>query len=1161
MRKHILILTLLIVGLGLHAQKLSNIRKRNIIFSNDTILIDSLSIVPGSVSITTIDNIIIPDSLYAINYPLAAICFKKFNINQNNNIKWKSELVVRYRVLPYFLGKKYNNRDLSILTPVIFDARKAVLSGYNRQKEDDFFSKDVLNKRGSISRGISMGNTSDVSVSSNLNLQLSGKINNNFEILAAISDNNIPIQPEGNSQNIREFDKVYINLFNNKTSITAGDFELKKPSGYFLNMYKKVQGIKNTSLFKTGKNDNINLTSTTSAAVSKGKYNRIIFIGQEGNQGPYKLYGSNNERYIIVLSGTEKVYIDGKQMMRGQDQDYIIDYNTAEITFTPKQPITKDKRITIEFEYSDKNYARFLLYNSSELKSEKSTFYFNIFSENDAKNQSVSQSLDSDQRRILSLAGDKTEAAVYKNFDSLAFSNDYILYKMVDSTINMINFDSVFVYSLNPDSAFYRLNFSIVGKNKGNYILEKSAANGSVYKWLAPVKGIPSGNYEPVVSLIAPSKTQMIVAGGESLLGKSTKAGFEFAFSNHDLNTFSGIDDQNNTGYAAKLFLENTSLLKKLNNTYFSGSLNYRLISSDFNPVERIKDVEFDRDWNLASSNSSNNEHLINLLLSMSDNKKRFVNYNIDYLNRGIQYNGIKNNLSAFYNKSGFSINLDGSLLGSENQFNNTAFSRYKTSLSKSFSSIKIGAENEGERNEWINNITDSLQDNSFAFNQWGVFLMNADSSKNTYKAYFRQRTDQVSYNNKLSLSSIGKDFNISTSINKNPDHRLKTSFNYRSLEIKEIDFNNLHDENSITGRVEYFFRLFKGSISSSSFFETGSGLEYKKEFSYLEVNPGQGIYTWKDYNNNNIKELNEFEIAEFRDQASYIRISKPGQETVKIFNNQFNQLINLKPAIVWRKKTGIKKFFSKFSNNFAYKIDRSTTREDYLTSIDLFSQNLSDSSLISLNSSLRNTLSFNRSNTKFGVDFVIQNNQIRNLLVNGLDTRSNSLKGSRIRLKLGKNIHISNNTDIGSKYFHSEYFTSKNYNIDYLKNELICSYLLGQELQFGLNYNYKNKNNKLNSESSEEHKIGGEIMFSKQRKANISVRIDYIKINYSGEINTSVSYVMLEGLLPGNNATWELLFQKSISETLILNINYSCRYSQDNKLIHTGNISLRASF
>ena len=53
----------------------------------------------------------------------------------------------------------------------------------------------------------------------------------------------------------------------------------------------------------------------------------------------------------------------------------------------------------------------------------------------------------------------------------------------------------------------------------------------------------------------------------------------------------------------------------------------------------------------------------------------------------------------------------------------------------------------------------------------------------------------------------------------------------------------------------------------------------------------------------------------------------------------------------------------------------------------------------------------------------------------------------------------------------------------------------------------------------------------------------------------------MLESLRPGTNFTWNLGYQRNLSENLQISIQYNGRKSEDNDAIHAGGVEVRAFF
>src|SRR5690606_21821283 len=214
--------------------------------------------------------------------------------------------------------------------------------------KEEIFPSNNLNKSGSLTRGISFGNTQNVFVNSSLNLQMDGQLTDGLNIRASITDQNVPFQPEGNTQQLQDFDNVLVALSNDKMSLSAGDVLLQERQSEFLRYRKNVQGLLFTTYYAM--NGHCTASTPAGASIAKGKFASTQLEVLEGVSGPYRIRGPQNERFVIVMANSEKVFLDGKQLQRGFNYDYVIDYNQGEITFTPNVIITAYSRVRIDFE-------------------------------------------------------------------------------------------------------------------------------------------------------------------------------------------------------------------------------------------------------------------------------------------------------------------------------------------------------------------------------------------------------------------------------------------------------------------------------------------------------------------------------------------------------------------------------------------------------------------------------------------------------------------------------------------------------------------------------------------------------------------------------------------------------------------------------------------
>jgi hypothetical protein len=1127
----------------------SNERVKYIAVTGDTIQIDTLSIIPGSEKIEFVipqfggaKHFIVDTQFYDIDYFNSRLTF--------TGVK-PAQIKISYTVFPYLFTQQYFNKD-----PRKLDSAEINLAPLDlpANPPQPYLDVQGLDYSGSFARGITFGNNQDIVVNSTFNLQMSGKLQNDVEVTASVTDNNIPIQPEGNTQQLQEFDKVFIRLSKNAHSLTVGDYEIFDPPGYFMNFYKKLEGAGYTGMFQnvgTG-----SLTTSLNLASAKGIYSRQTLAVIEGNQGPYKIRGNNGELFIIILAGTERVFIDGVLLVRGAENDYIIDYNAGEISFTPNVLLTKDKRVTIELEYSDKSYFRTLVFNTNEYSSgdDKLKVRLNIYSEQDSKNQSLDQTLEAPERTILQNAGDSVQYAFASGIDTAEFDASRILYKLIDS----LGYDSVFVYSTNPDSAMYALSFSELGINRGNYIQISTLANGRVYQWVAPVAGIPQGTAEPVILLIAPRKTQMITAAADFKINEKNNFLNEIAYTNNDINTFSEIDNADNDGIGYFTTFTNTS---QLSNIKIISQLNYEFAAENFIPIERYRPVEFNRDWNIISTEQTN-EHYANASFNFSEEEKWNIGLQSSSFIREKNYTGYRQSANANLNLTNWIFTGTGSYLLSDADTARSKFLRPSAALTRIFNKVggwKVGVRYEGEHNR-IFNKADSLNAGSFYYDEYTIFIANPDTAINKFAFDITQRHDDLPADGSFKRVTEATTYNLSGALNKNTNSTFTWLATYRTLIINDTSLTEVLPENSILGRIQHNLVVKKGFFTSDIFYETGSGQEPKREYAYLPVEQGQGVYTWNDYNNNGVAELNEFEISAFADEANYIQVFIPTDEYIQSNVMQLNYSLGINPKALWFNKKGLKELAAKFAVQSSLQLNKKVLDDESINSYNPFAAT-KDTSLVSSDIFWQNSVYFNRLSPVFGIDYTYQRNFNKQIIVEGAETRGKNEHRIASRYKIFTPLTTNLTFTTGEKRYNAEAFTQKNYFIPYYTIEPKINYTSGSVFRVSTYYEFSESRNTEGAENLTSHAFTIDLRYNVVAKSTLTSKASYINVNYEGDEDTPVGYAILEGLENGNNILWSLNLDRKLSQVLQMTIAYEGRKTGDAAIVHTGRLQMRAVF
>lgn len=995
-----------------------------------------------------------------------------------------------------------------------------------------------LNSKGSIVRGITFGNNQGQSVQSSMDLQITGKLSKDITILASISDHNLPIQADGYTQTLEEFDKIYMQLnIKDRSILRAGHLDLLDEKTFFGRYQRRSMGIE----FQTILGDVNKTFANVSAGVARSEFYRVRFNGVEGNQGPYRLKGKNGEQFITIISGSEQVFIEGILMKRGENLDYIINYNTGEITFTSFRPIFNESNISISYNYTNRNYTRFLITGGIQHEREKVKFGFNWFLENDNKNAPLALNLSKEDEQILANAGNNQELMYAPSGTISEYDVNKILYQLIQNPIG-----NYYEFSADQSQTLYQVAFTYFGENAGDYQLKQTTNNGRVFEYV----GNNIGNYKAVRKLPAPQKAQVFSANTEVLLNNG-KIGADVSLSNYDINLFSSKDANKNIGYAARIFGHKTFTK---NNWKGTPSLEFQHINSQFHILDRINNIEFSRDFNLEQEfNQITQNRLIFSFLNQWKNSS-YLNYQLNYLDEKDNYRGIKNDLDFGWIKEKFKTEGKFSYLDTKSLTQDTQFFRAKisTEYAGKKGSWAIGAAM--ERNLKNYKQTNLLDVTSFQWKELFLQKKLGDSTRTKLLAKIYVRENDSVLDNSLQNRNHILGFMAESQLIKTEKSTLTALIHYRKFYAAAGNLEANYNQDFVVGNLTYQQQLFRNGMRLNAFYELGNGQEAQREFQYIKVNDGQGIYKWTDYNGDGIQQLDEFEIAEYADLAQYIRVYTNTVNYIPSNKNKLQVALFVNPSVIFNSEN---QFLKRWNFNISINSQNSYFKKEKVFVLNPFEKNLDQ---ILKNQNILASAQFNptdKSGWNGNYRFIANNNLINANFSN--EERKQTSHFLNIGRTFNKEFRIDWENSFHDIQNASQLFSSRNYLLRNFESKPKATYKITEALQSEVSSAFRQKKRTDGEELLKTFDLTGSLQWD-WRKTSVRGNFSFINNDFTGNNFSIVGNQMLDGLKPGKNQVWSVFLQQSVNSFIQLNVNYEGRNSGE-RTIHIGSMQVKASF
>ncbi len=1070
--------------------------------------------------------------------------------------------VVRYRVWDLALPDRYTR--VSALPPL---ADSTVIS-QSSESGTALPQPIQLRRSGSITRGVLAGNNRNATIESGLRLQMSGQLAPDIHLTAMLTDENTPILSEGTTQRLSELDRVFIKMDTPYGSAQLGDFQLRFDQSTFARLDRKIQGIGVSAPFPSGGPSG---DLRVAAATSRGLFRTQDIRVKDGVQGPYRLQGNANEPFILVIPGSESVYLNGNRLQRGESHDYVIDYATGELRFTANRLIKYHHRIVVEFQYRTTEFTRTLAAAEVAVSTPKrgagpplASLGVTFIREADGKSFDQEFGLTDADKELLANLGDRDASRSGATPVSYDPDAQWTHYTLRDTTIAGRSYSVYLPVTTSMEREVFRVEFTRLGAGRGDYVRRGQSTNGIVYRYRGPGQG----EYMPVRVLPKPAQQRMVDVRGSFSPVRHVEIIGEWAHSFRDENRFSSLDAADNLAHSYHTQLRISDLPTGLGKAALT--FNRRHTGQNFAAFDRTQPVEFVRSWNLPTD-----RRLVQVHQETIDEATAAWNFTDQSSITGtlgrLEQRGVFRG-----NRKEVTLTVDEARIPTLTYFfihiNSNADSvqgkwiRHNARASQALIPERLTINTRLKTSQRHQSIRQGLRQDSQQY--WEISpQVEFESSWGTVSAQFDWREQHLwtaDYSLIPGKNTATASINYTTKRKSSFQSQGRVGLRYTSHAEFFHTVQGLSDERSLVirwnGRVQPWNRL----VRLNWFYEALSEQTPVLQEIYIRTGPELGEYVWKDSNSNGIAEIDEFVPEVTQDEGNYARTLIPSDSLQSVTGLKARLHVQFDGGQHWRTpKTGWQKWLRQVTLRTAMEVQEKSRDPDpaniYLLRQQWFRHP---------ENSIRGTLSLTqdlwlfRNHPRYG--FHASWRRIRSANVLAADTERRSIDEFRaqIRWSLGDIWAFTSEGSLSEKIRESTSFASREFDIQTrsIIQEVQASVTPSLRISAGLDYSRKDASTRGTATAL---KLPLQSSLERAGRASVTGRMEFARIALSEEENSTglALFELTDGRGAGRSFLWQMNGWLQLTSVLRATVTYSGRQPENAPPVHTVRMQLSATF